>query len=116
MPARVDLPIWAGSTSDVALCLWLDDDHTVPLDVTGSELVWRVVVVGTEVLRRSTPDGVVITSTVGRVEIPISVADTRLLPAGSAARYELEQRIDGIERTLVYGSLLVSVWGGNDDG
>lgn len=116
MPTRVDLPIWAGNTSDVALRLWLDDGRTVPMDLTGSDLVWRVVVGGAEVLRRMTPDGVVITATVGRVEIPISAADTRRLPTGSTARYELEQRVDGIERTLVYGSLLVSLWGGNDDG
>lgn len=90
----------------------LKSDGT-PENLTGSNVVFRVVNdSGVELIRKDTSVDVVVDALAGKVTIPITVAESRVLPQMS--RYEIEQRLGTSQRTRLRGRL-VATGGVNDD-
>lgn len=99
---------------------------TAPLDMTGNEIVFRVLDrAGLQILRKTTSSGITLTNgTDGNgaasavpnlVTIPIAVSESRQFEvAGSGLRYEVERRIGSLQRTFMSGNLFVEP-GVNDD-
>lgn len=114
MPAKKTIPVWKGNT--LTLPLRFRTSATTFLDLTGSELVFRASWPGGTPIRYATPSAAfTINDAVGgRATLTLSVADTRSIPQGDVARYEIERRIDGRQETLMFGTLNASEWV-NDD-
>lgn len=116
MPAGIVLKLWRGNSGtranpDGIVIDVISGDE--PAQMGGTEIVFRVVANGVEIIRRSTADGgVLLDAAAGRVTIPISVADSRAIP--DQAQYEIEQRAGAEQRTILYGYFQVS-GGVNDD-
>ncbi len=99
---------------------------TAPQDLTGSEIVFRVLDrAGVQIIRKTTASGITLTNgfdgngaasaVPNLVTIPITVADSRLFEAaGTGLRWEAERRIGGAQITFIGGALLVEP-GVNDD-
>lgn len=87
-----------------------------PLDLTGNEIVFRVLRRGgAQVLRKTTESGVTVDLETAEIVVPITVADSRALEvAGLGLTYDIERRAIGLQRTIVAGSLFVEP-GANDD-
>lgn len=115
MPSRSDIDVWKGNT--LSRIFRLKSDATTPIDLTGSTFIFRVVDKSNELVRYSSADGDelgVPTPANGEVVLLMPVSDTRLLPDGSVARYELERRVGSEQTTILYGMLNVEGWA-NDD-
>jgi hypothetical protein len=130
MTESLDLKIRAGNsglvTNDLGLVVNLIVG-TEPLDLTGQEVVFRVLQGSTQVLRKTTTGGA-ITLTNGtdldgaasavpnRITVPISVTESRTLEAaGAGLTYDLERRpAGGSQRTIIAGNIFVEP-GSNDD-
>lgn len=114
LPSRLDLAVWAGNTWSQPFQMEAAD---VPLDLTGSKLVWRMVY-GATITRKSTDDadsGIEITDAAeGEFRLYLTVTETRLWPDGSVVRYEVERWIDDDQVTMIYGTMTVTAWV-NDD-
>ncbi len=97
-----------------------------PLDLTGQEVVFRVLRDGVQVLRKATGGGVTLAngtdadgnaSTVPNlITVPITVADSRVLEAaGQPLAYDVERRAaGGVQRTVISGTIFIEP-GANDD-
>jgi hypothetical protein len=113
--ARRDFTIRAGNSgtteNPAGIVIVLKADG-VAENLTGSVIVFRAVNVGTEVLRKDSTDGITVNATAGKITVPITVAESRALPPASL--YEIEQRLDGGQRTRLSGRLIV-IRGVNDD-
>ena len=115
MPVQKDMAVWVGNDKTFEFVLWADSERTTPFDLTGSEMVFLATWPGGSLRKSSSTGDVVLDFVTGRVSIPITPAESRAMPPGSRTRYEIERRIDGTETTLIYGTVVVSDWGGNDD-
>jgi hypothetical protein len=113
MPGEKNLAVWKGNTFATTFRFKVDADTA--LDLTGSTLVFRAIWAGGEI-RKTGPssDIAVPTPANGEATLNLSVADTRLIPSGAIAKYEIERRISGAQTTLLYGTLVASEWV-NDD-
>ena len=115
-PARHDLKIWIGAnfSEDYEA---INDDGTA-FDLTGSELVLRILDGdGTELLRltSASDDEIEITDDAGgEFTISMSYEQTRLMPLGRVARYELERRVSGSQESFLSGFVFAE-GGDNDD-
>lgn len=118
MPGNLNLTIWKGNSYSQPLRLSTrdGDNDLVPVGLAGSELVfvaaWRG---GT--LRKSTADedGFSITDAAnGRVLLSLTKVETRALPPGRTATYEIERRTGGEQTTILYGDI-ITTGGTNDD-
>lgn len=119
MPALLNIDIFVGNSGvaenpDGIVFDWLDNNG-IALDLTGYEFIFRVISgsadTSTELIRKTSSNNEI--NVVGsRITIPITIAETRLI--NSAKRYEIESRIDGSERTILYG-VLNPIGGANDD-
>lgn len=118
MPAQWALAVWRGNSLDQKFRFKTRDAAGVetPLDLTGSILVFRATQAGASLLRvDTTGGGFVITNAVGgEAELHLSVAESRLFPLGDLVRYEIERRIGGAQKTLLFGKVIASEWA-NDD-
>ena len=113
MPAYADLAVWKGNTW--AQTLRFKQDGGSPLDLTGATVVFRAVAPGVTVRLSSATAAVSIpTPTNGEVTINMAAADTRTLPTGLVAQYEVEMRVGSTQTTILYGKLSVTEWA-NDD-
>lgn len=115
MPSRSDIDVWRGNTLSVVFQLNRDAQGT-PLPLSGSTFVFRVLDGETELLRKASPSDElsVPTPSDGKVLLSLAPADTRALPLGMLARYELERRVSSEETTVAFGFLNVA-GGVNDD-
>lgn len=115
-PAQKDMDLWKGSDATWTIRLWADAGKTTRFDLTGSEIVFRATWGGGSLRRTSADGGIDLGDpTDGEITITIPAAAGRALPAGRVVRYEIERRIAGTETTLIYGNVVVSDWGANDD-
>ena len=113
MPPNRTLRIWKGNT--ITLQFRFRATQTVPFDLTGSEIVFWLAWTGGEIRRTSNDSGILIADpTSGLISIPLSAADTRAIPTGTSARYEIERRYNGTETSLIWGVVDVGE-GINDD-
>jgi hypothetical protein len=96
-----------------------------PFDLTGQEIVFRVMRSGTQVLRKTTSSGITLTNGTeengsasavpNRITVPITVVESRTLEAaGGALTYELERRNGSAQRVILKGCVTVQK-GSNDD-
>jgi len=97
-----------------------------PLDLTGQEVVFRVLRDGVQVLRKATGGGVTLAngtdadgnaSTVPNlITVAITVTDSRALEAaGGPLTYDIERRLGGaVQRTVLCGAIFIEP-GANDD-
>lgn len=115
MPSKLDIEVWKGNTLSRTFRLKAEGGSLV--DLNGSVFVFRVVNKAAEIIRyvsASADELSVPTPENGEVVLLMPVADTRLLPDGAVARYELERRVGTEQTTVLYGSLVVKGWA-NDD-
>lgn len=113
-PPRKDLEVWAGNTWGQSFRLKAGGG---PFDLTGSRLVWRMVLGATTT--RKTSDvpgsGIEITDAAeGEFTIALTVDETRTWQDGSVVRYEIERWVGADQLTLIYGQMVVTAWV-NDD-
>lgn len=109
MPTRSDLPlIWQGDTTSLQFQAMQDDD--TPLDLTGSEILFRLQWVGGEIERTSDDGGVVLVPGEGRATISFTAEETAALNTGLRHRFDLRRIIGGNETTLIYGYAAVNRW------
>ena len=116
MPPQRQLNVWQGNSFALDLRLATIDGNTkTPVDLTGSEIVFRAVWTGGSVRKSSTDnDGLEITDAEdGRIRLSLTVSETRALPLGEV-RYEIERRIGDEQTTILYGMLKTHGWA-NDD-
>ena len=100
-----DIALTRGNTATVRFAVWADDDKTQPADLSGASLHFRAAWNGGQMLRAS-PAEIIISGNHG--DMALSAADTRALPCGRIARYELELREAGRETTIKRGYLVVA--------
>ena len=112
--ATQDLEVWKGN--DWSQTFAFVDGTGAALDLTGSSLVFRATAPGMTTLRKSSPSsGITIpTPANGQAVVTMSIAETRLLPLGMVALYEIEFRSAGTQTTLVAGRIN-ALGGVNDD-
>lgn len=109
MPGQYNLAVWKGNTLSVTFGFKTDD--TTPLDLTGSTLEFRALWNGGEIRQ----DLTIATPSNGQAVLDLTVVQTRQIPNGAIAKYEIERRISGAQTTLVYGTLVASEWVNADD-
>jgi hypothetical protein len=112
--ASFDIDVYIGE--DLTLDLEIQNDDLTVFDLTGSELVWRIFDTA-ELVRATSTDAVeVIISDahLGIVSLALSSTQTRTIPLGRKARYEIERRIDGVQSVILCG-YLTGAGGVNDD-
>ena len=99
MPLHVDMSIWRGNNAP-ALTWTLPD--TVPL--TDSAFYLTIGAAGTILLTKDTIGGTLVLNTSTRqLSFSYTTAESRLIPAGQIAEYEIERHTDGVEITEIYG-------------
>ncbi|HWJ76441.1 MAG TPA: hypothetical protein VNX29_25020 [Kaistia sp.] len=99
MPLRVDLSIWRGNNAP-ALIWTLPDE----IPITGAAFFLTVAAAGTLLLARDTTSGTLALDAVTRqLRLDYTTAESRLIPAGQIAEYEIERRNAGLEITELYG-------------
>ena len=94
---------------------FLQSDGVTPQDLTGATIVWRATNGGTQVLRMDTTAGITVpTPSNGKAVLSLTPTNTRALPQGAVALYELELRQGGKEITVFHGKINATL-GNNDD-
>lgn len=112
-PPKQVLEVWKGNTfrRDFRLSSKVGN-VTTPIDLTGSTIVLTVTwgaAIGLAKSFTSFPDG-----EDGKFSIDLTVEDTRLLPLGQIARYEIERQIGSEQKTLLCGTFNVGGWNNVD--
>lgn len=102
MAARHDLAMRRGNNPPVTWRFKGADGSA--FDLTGSVMVLAIVWSGGSIEKFSDgDDGLAHDDDGGVLTFAPTLAETRLLPVGRVARYEIERRIDGTQVTLVEG-------------
>lgn len=128
MTNTYDVTVLAGNSGTEANELGLVANLIVggePLDLTGQEIVFRVMRADTQVLRKTTSSGITLTNGTAEngaasvvpnlITVPITVAESRTLEAaGGALTYQLERRNGSAQRAILSGCVTVKK-GANDD-
>ncbi|MCX5514251.1 hypothetical protein C3941_24020 [Kaistia algarum] len=109
MPIRTDISLWRGNNAPDLI--WTLPD-TIP---SGASYSLTVAAGGQILFSRETPSGSLGLDTEAKeLRWTPTLAESRLVPAGRVATYEIEQRVGDIETTLVFGSI-TGLGGGNSD-
>ena len=113
MPGETNLSVRKGNTFQTTFRFKVGADTA--LDLTGSTLVFRAAWSGGEI-RKTGPssDFAIPTPTNGEATLTLTVAETRTIPNGAIAKYEIERRVGSEQTTLLFGMMVVSEWI-NDD-
>jgi len=104
MPAQAPLPIWKGNT--LTRTYRFRTGPTQLLDLTGSTLVFRAAWLGGEIRQNLA----IAAPLSGEAELSLTVEQTRSIPTGDTARYEIERWIAGRQETLLFGKVVASEW------
>lgn len=112
MPAQHNFTVWIG-TNDQSPTIIPGAAGDALFDHTGSSwlLVARKKTCGSIIF---VIDGVIDDGT-GKVSFPISIQQSRLVPIGNNAVYEIERRIGATEEVWLFGAL-IGAGGVNTDG
>jgi hypothetical protein len=109
-----------GNTEVLSIIALESLDPRVLKDLTDATVVFRATY-GAWALRLSSEDAITIEAVedgddtvLARISIPLTPAQTRSVPDGKCAKYEVEVRQDGQETTVLMGYLL-ALGGVNDD-
>lgn len=106
MPASYNMPIWRGNNSPVA---WRFKNADGSLfDLTGSRLILTIFWRGQrKITKDSSVDAAFVVDLVTSIATwTPTVAETRSIPLGSLAEYELERWIGAEQKTLVAGNVM----------
>lgn len=102
-------------THDIGIELALEDSEGTVTDLTGWEIVFITQSLESGPMRKTSADGgITVTPTEGRILVPISVVDSRLLSHRSSLKYEIERRNGPQQRPVLSGTIFVNR-GVNDD-
>lgn len=116
MPAQYVIKVWKGNTLTLPL-RFRTTPGNAPIDLTGSTIIAIIRWAGGQIRKESGEPGFTITDAEdGLVEVFLTSAETRQIPTGSTARYEIERRIGSTETTLLYGNIHASEWVNDDSG
>lgn len=112
MPGRHNLKLWRGNSN--AFSIGFKNESGEPVDITGAEIILRADWGDGSLRMTSADSGIEIIRAIdGVVEFAVGTTETRLMPGDRSFPYEIEMRKDGVETTLMVGS--VSVIGGTND-
>jgi hypothetical protein len=118
MPARKDLTLWKGNTFLLPIVFKQKDSagNLLPIDLTGSVLVFRATWDGGAFRADSTGDSFTITdAAAGAAQLLLSVEQSRLFPAADTyVRYEIERHSGLEQKSWLYGEIKIWDWA-NDD-
>lgn len=115
-PPTYDFPVWKGNTTDLLVRFRLIDE--TPVDLSASTIVFRAAWGSAGEIRLVSGTDVAVDMSAaaeGTIKVTLSAAQTRDLPKGRIAKYELERREAGVQTTLLYGYLDVTQWVNDDD-
>lgn len=107
--AGIDISVRAGNNLSQPF-RWLQVAGGAPVDLTGSTLRFRTAWSGGALAKAVT----ITNAAGGEFTLDLTVAETRALPIGRVAFYEIERRIGASQKTIIEGFLDVSK-GVNDD-
>ena len=99
MPVRDDKSIWRGNNAPALV--WIIPDG-VP--ISGSAFFLTIGTNGTVLIAKDTTSGTLLLDPdTRRLEWDYSTAESRLIPEGQIAEFEIERRSGGVEITELYG-------------
>jgi hypothetical protein len=105
MPTTKDISIWRGNTETLPLAVKVRSGATlVPVNLTGSTLRFRAEWAGGSIAK----DITITDAALGLAELVLSTAETRGVPQGSTARFEIERWVGLDQKTILYGRLVAS--------
>lgn len=105
MPTTKDINIWRGNTETLPIAVKIRAGATMtPVNLTGSTLQFRAQWEGGSLAK----DIQITDAALGLAELVLSTAETRGVPQGNTARYEIERRVGSEEKTIAYGRLIAS--------
>jgi hypothetical protein len=111
MPAQFQLEVWRGNTfSQMFRFVTVSNGVTTPVDLTGSTIVFRAAWSAGSINK----DLTITSASQGQATLALTVEETRLLPSGASADYEIERRIGGNQTTELFGKLIVAGGINND--
>lgn len=100
MPTTKDISIWRGNTETFPVEVKARvGANIVAVNLTGSTLQFRAQWEGGSLVK----DLVITDAALGLAELRLSKTETRGVPQGNTARYEIERRVGAEEKTLLYG-------------
>ncbi|SHF51975.1 hypothetical protein SAMN02745157_2286 [Kaistia soli DSM 19436] len=99
MPVRNDMSIWRGNNAP-ALVWTLPEE----IPITGSAFFLTIGASGSLLVAKDTTSGsLLIDPTSRELRWDYTTAESRLIPAGQIAEYEIERHTAGVEITEIYG-------------
>lgn len=105
MPTQKDIPIWRGNTETIPVEVKIRVGAVMsPVNLTGSTLQFRAQWAGGSIAK----DMDVTDAALGKAELLLTTAETRSVPQGSTATYEVERRVGIDQKTILYGRLVAS--------
>jgi hypothetical protein len=105
MPTQKDITIWRGNTETIPVELKTRVGATVEaVNLAGSTLHFRAEWVGGFL----TKDLEITNTALGLANLRLTKTETRDVPQGSHARYEIERRLGADQKTILYGRLVAS--------
>jgi hypothetical protein len=111
-PARV-FEIWRGNSLDQHFRFLVAGAPPAPADLTGDEIVFRIAWAD-GAIEKSTAvadSGLAfVDAAIGEVALFLTVAETRQVPRGRAAKWEIERRRAGAQTTLAFGEVIAGDW------
>lgn len=103
MPTQKDIPIWRGNTETIPVEVKIKVGAVIqPVNLTGSTLHFRAEWEGGFLAK----DLDITDAVLGLAEIRLTKAETRGVPQGAPAVYEIERRVGVDEKTIAYGRLI----------
>lgn len=113
MPEQKTLDVWKGNTTSINLYFRTrENGAVVPLDLTGSEIVF-VAKWGSQTVRISSmsgPQWALPDANAGHAVLNLSVSDAAVFPLGSVVKFEVIRKFGDTIQTWLYGHLKVSEW------
>jgi len=99
------IKIWRGTTRPVAWRLKQGDGSL--FDLAGSSFRLSIAASGATLISKNSDaaDGLAIDEGAATVTYTPSLAESRLVPLGRLASYELERRIDGAQEIVAWGQI-----------
>ena len=114
-----DFHVKSGNTGTIenpaGLVVRLQDDKGAPRDLSGMIFVFFAHWSGKTHIKRSSADGAITLDAIaGKITVPFGVKDFAAARAGQDIRYELEQRNNAEQRTILEGKITLEA-GISDD-
>jgi hypothetical protein len=104
-PTQQSIGIWRGNTETIVVEVKARVGQAVEaVNLTGSTLQFRAEWAGGSLVK----DLDITDATLGIAELRLTGVETRGVPQGLAARYEIERSVGAEEKTIAFGQLIAS--------